>query len=441
MLCPGTRLLFARKTPPSASALTPPSFTGPHLPHYHGTRRLSQVGTGLEKWITSSVTSMDQTFRNAVAINADLGGWSLSKVTTIFSMFDKAASFTGVGVNKWSTGAVTDISYTFEGATKMNADVSTWNVDKVTAMTDTFTSTTSLTACNKRKIAGASSWKGNSAFVASYKTSWAAEKCACPVGQEWKSVVAPAACKGCSTGEFKTASDSSQCAPHTITKCSAGEGFQTGDATKDGTCAACAPGQFSGGLKPCQHFSLDTCGKGQGWVQGTATADTSCAPCGIGFFSTTVSADPCTSSSCPGGEYLVSMPDEPQSCSTTCDAGMYTGVNACVPCAPGTHNNIPKAKTCSGTPCVAGTYGPAGSTLQADATCTPCAQGMYSSSGKAIASIHLPPFLFPCLLRSMLAPLRSHSPHFIIRLAYSNSPHSFVGLRPPRFAPSPLFAA
>jgi hypothetical protein len=120
---------------------------------------------------------------------------------------------------------------------------------------------------------------------------------------------------------------------------------------------------------------------------------------------------------------------------------MYTGVNACVPCAPGTHNNIPKAKTCSGTPCVAGTYGPAGSTLQADATCTPCAQGMYSSSGKAIASIHLPPFLFPCLLRSMLAPLRLHSPHFIIRLAYSNSPHSFVGLRPPRFAPSPLFAA
>ena len=107
---------------------------------------------------------MDQTFRNAGAINADLGGWSLSKVTTIFSMFDKAVSFTGVGVDKWTTGAVTDMSYTFEGATKMNADVSTWNVDKVNGMTNVFKGTLDLSSCNKYKIRVA--WATNAAFVA-----------------------------------------------------------------------------------------------------------------------------------------------------------------------------------------------------------------------------------------------------------------------------------
>jgi len=178
-------------------------------------------------------------------------------------------------------------------------------------------------------------------------------------------------------------------------QCPAGSGVVSGtNAADDASCVLCNAGLFDGTFsasndaKQCKPFTVRTCIKGMGWEQGTATADTACTPCGIGFFSTTVSADPCTASSCPMGEYFVSKPDEPQSCNTTCDAGMHTVVSACVPCAPGTHNNIQNAKTCSGTPCVAGTYGPAGSKLKADVACTPCAEGMYSSSGKAIASIH-----------------------------------------------------
>ena len=200
---------------------------------------------------------MDQTFRNAVAINAELGGWSLSKVTTIFSMFDKAASFTGGGADKWTTGAVTDMSYTFDSATKMNADVSTWNVDNVKNMVGIFDTATSFNACNKRKVVDAWGRRKvvgvSTAFetTTTYTADWAAEKCSCPVGQEWKSVVAPAACTQCSTGKFKPTPDSSLCALHTTTMCVPGKGLQTGDATTDGTCAACASGQFSGGKVPC----------------------------------------------------------------------------------------------------------------------------------------------------------------------------------------------
>ena len=66
---------------------------------------------------------------------------------------------------------------TFGSASKFTGTgLSSWDVAKVTSMVNTFTSTTSLSSCNKRKIADA--WKSSSVFVATtYNTDWAADTC------------------------------------------------------------------------------------------------------------------------------------------------------------------------------------------------------------------------------------------------------------------------
>jgi hypothetical protein len=168
------------------------------------------VGTDISKWITTSVTSLKDTFAWAGEMNADLSGWSVVKVTTLENTFYGASEFVGTGLSSWITTSITTLSYTFFYAGEMNADLSGWNVakvdtmygtfdgaskfagvgldswdvSKVSDMTKTFTGATSLTSCSKRKIADA--WKSNSAFLEqsstpsspySWNTAWAGETC------------------------------------------------------------------------------------------------------------------------------------------------------------------------------------------------------------------------------------------------------------------------
>ena len=101
----------------------------------------------MDSWDTTSVTSLDYTFMKAGEMNSDLSKWSVAKVTRMVNTFRDASKFAGTGVDAW-------------------------DVAKVTTMGDTFLSTTSLTTCNKRKIADA--WKSSTVFVAtSYDTDWA----------------------------------------------------------------------------------------------------------------------------------------------------------------------------------------------------------------------------------------------------------------------------
>jgi hypothetical protein len=109
------------------------------------------VSTAISKWDTASATSLDKTFLGAGEMNADLSGWKVAKVVTLYKTFFYASKFTGTGL-------------------------SAWDVAKVGSMGSTFTSTTSLTSCNKRKIADA--WKSSSVFVATtYDEDWAADTC------------------------------------------------------------------------------------------------------------------------------------------------------------------------------------------------------------------------------------------------------------------------
>jgi hypothetical protein len=117
----------------------------------HGNPKISSFdGAGLAKWNTGSVTTLLWTFAFG-SINADLGNWDVSQISSLQDTFHKAATFEGNGLSKWNIAKVTDMSLTFYGAT-------------------------SLTSCNKRKIADA--WESSSVFTATtYGTDWAGETC------------------------------------------------------------------------------------------------------------------------------------------------------------------------------------------------------------------------------------------------------------------------
>ena len=165
--------------------------------------------TGLGKWNTAKVKSLYATFSGLAEMNADLGAWDLANVGRLDSVFYTATKYTGTGIHKWNvvkvvhmtsafrgaskfigtgldkwnTASVTSLEATFRDATAMNADLSGWFVDKVvigkyTSMETTFKEASSLSSCNKRKIADA--WAGNLAFKAtSYTADWTAD--ACPI--------------------------------------------------------------------------------------------------------------------------------------------------------------------------------------------------------------------------------------------------------------------
>ena len=86
-------------------------------------------------WATGKVTDMYRLFYSQEQFNADLGGWDVSNVVTMNSMFAKATSFKGSGLDKWQCSEqLQDMSGMFAGATQFNADLSRWDVSNVTLM-------------------------------------------------------------------------------------------------------------------------------------------------------------------------------------------------------------------------------------------------------------------------------------------------------------------
>jgi surface protein len=160
------------------------------------------TGGGLNVWKTTALTDLNSAFDNTREMNTDLGGWNVAKVTSMMWTFKRASKFIGTGLGSWDTSSVTTLRETFHSAAEMNVDLSGWNVAKVTILHKTFSgtskftgtgvdmwdvskvtdmdaifdSTTSLTTCNKRKIAD--TWKSSAVFVATtYDTDWAADVC------------------------------------------------------------------------------------------------------------------------------------------------------------------------------------------------------------------------------------------------------------------------
>ena len=156
----------------------------------------------MAKWKTGSVVNLHRTFYKAKSMNANLGGWDVSKVGSLRKTFDSAEQFTGSGLDMWKTGSVTNLERTFSKANNMNVNLKDWDTSKVTDMTSTFYSAyrfvgdgldqwdvvkvtsmdtifldaTALTSCNKRQIADA--WAGSDAFTATaYDDAWTNDTC------------------------------------------------------------------------------------------------------------------------------------------------------------------------------------------------------------------------------------------------------------------------
>merc|ERR1711957_883628 len=78
---------------------------------------------------TSEVTNMDY-FLLESNINADLSSWDVSSVTSMNEMFRNVTTFNS-DVSDWDVSSVKDMEFMFRGATKFNCDVSDWDVSSL----------------------------------------------------------------------------------------------------------------------------------------------------------------------------------------------------------------------------------------------------------------------------------------------------------------------
>ena len=137
----------------------------------HGTFRKASnfQGTGIDKWITSSLVTMQETFMQAVTMDADLSKWNVATVTTLKSTFYNAVKFTASGLDSWDTASVTNLQNTFYKATEMNADLNGWKVGKVVTLQSTFDGASKFTGM------GLSFWDTASA-ISLYRTFYNAKE-------------------------------------------------------------------------------------------------------------------------------------------------------------------------------------------------------------------------------------------------------------------------
>ena len=102
---------------------------------FHNIKRSNY--SGIEKWDTSHVITMESMFLNVENFNEDISSWDTSNVRDMASMFEGAVSF-NKNISKWNTSNVEDMSFMFAHAVKFNQDISKWNTSKVKDMNSMF---------------------------------------------------------------------------------------------------------------------------------------------------------------------------------------------------------------------------------------------------------------------------------------------------------------
>ena len=102
------------------------------------------------EWNTTGVTSMEDAFNfidiGISTFNEDIGGWDVSNVTNMNSMFNGQDEF-NQDLNSWDVSNVTDMTYMFSGnggfggaalGGKFNGNITSWDVSNVTTMSQMF---------------------------------------------------------------------------------------------------------------------------------------------------------------------------------------------------------------------------------------------------------------------------------------------------------------
>lgn len=92
------------------------------------------TGGGVGNWNVSQVTSFQWAFRSAAAFDADLGNWDVSQATSMRTMFNGTFVFKGIGVDKWNVSRVIDFDACFKDAYSFDADLSGWDTSSATSM-------------------------------------------------------------------------------------------------------------------------------------------------------------------------------------------------------------------------------------------------------------------------------------------------------------------
>ena len=123
--------------------------------------------TSVPSTLPSSVTNIQNMFRNASLFNQDISGWVVNNVTNMFGVFSGATIFnqnistwnvTNVNtmrfmffgsnfnqnISGWNVGNVTNMANMFQGATAFNQNIGTWNVSSATDISNMFNGATTF---------------------------------------------------------------------------------------------------------------------------------------------------------------------------------------------------------------------------------------------------------------------------------------------------------
>ena len=91
------------------------------------------VNAGNYNLVTTLVTDMSDTFRDATSFNQNINSWDTSNVTNMLRMFMNASAFNG-NIGSWDTSNVTNMGAMFSSATVFNQDIGSWDTSQVTSM-------------------------------------------------------------------------------------------------------------------------------------------------------------------------------------------------------------------------------------------------------------------------------------------------------------------
>jgi surface protein len=125
------------------------------------------VGSYTDAPNLSSVSTMNNAFRDCNIFTGEVSDWDVSNVTTMGSMFRSSELFNS-DCSSWDVSSVTQMNGMFQEARTFNQDVGSWDVSKVTNMSSMFSTTNlfdqNLESWNISKVATFGSFKTAGVF-------------------------------------------------------------------------------------------------------------------------------------------------------------------------------------------------------------------------------------------------------------------------------------